>query len=83
MKEVTIYTLRGCPYCVRAKALLGSKGSAFAEIDVSSDPAAKAEVQARTGHRTFPQVFVAGEFVGGCDDLHALDREGRLDPLLA
>jgi glutaredoxin 3 len=83
MASVVIYTLRGCPYCVRAKGLLESKGTAFDEIDVSGDYAERVAVCGRTGHRTFPQVFIDGRFVGGCDELHALEREGQLDVMLA
>ena len=83
MNPVLIYTLTGCPYCVRAKALFAAKGKAYREIDVSADYDERARVSARTGHRTFPQIFIGDRFIGGCDDLHALDRAGELDPLLA
>lgn len=83
MKTVVLYTLAGCPFCTRAKALFDSKGAAFQEIDVSADPEERQLVSRRTGHRTFPQIFIGEEFVGGCDDVQALDRAGRLDPLLA
>lgn len=82
MQPVRIYTIGGCPFCVRAKALLGSKGCRYDEVDVSSDPDERARLNGRTGHGTFPQIFIGEEFVGGCDELHALDRAGRLDPLL-
>lgn len=80
---VEIYTLRSCPFCVRAKALLDAKGVRYREVDVSSDEDGRRGVSGRTGHRTFPQIFIGGRFVGGCDELHALDRAGGLDPLLA
>lgn len=83
MVPVTIYTREGCGYCVRAKALLNKKGAAFTEIDAGSDPALKAEMMQRSGRTTFPQIFLGTTHVGGCDDLYALDAEGRLDGLLA
>lgn len=84
MADVVIYTKPGCPYCVRALALLERKGIAPTEIVASNDPARKAEMIERSGGRmTFPQIFVDGRHIGGCDELHALDARGDLDPLLA
>ncbi len=83
MVPVTIYTREGCGYCVRAKALLTKKGAAFNEIHAGADPALKAEMVQRSGRTTFPQIFLGETHVGGCDDLYALDAEGRLDTLLA
>lgn len=83
MKPVLIYTLSGCPYCVRAKALLDSKEAPYREVDVSADFAERSRISSETGQRTFPQIFIGDRFVGGCDDLHALERAGELDPLLA
>jgi glutaredoxin 3 len=84
MKRIRLYTSQICPYCVRAKALLKKKGAAFEEIDVSLDPAARQEMLARSGGaRTVPQIFIGETHVGGCDELYALEREGKLDPLLA
>lgn len=84
MKPVTIYTTPFCGYCFAAKRLLTEKGVTFEEIDVSADPARRAEmVQRASGRRTVPQIFVGGEGVGGFDDIAALDRAGRLDALLA
>lgn len=83
MVPVTIYTREGCGYCVRAKALLNKKGAAFTEIDAGSDSALKGEMMQRSGRSTFPQIFLGNTHVGGCDDLYALDAEGRLDALLA
>ncbi|NBC36136.1 glutaredoxin 3 [Novosphingobium sp. FSY-8] len=81
--KVEIYTQWGCPYCVRAKALLDAKGVAYDEIDVTMDTAKRAEMQARKpGARTVPQVFVNDVALGGCDDIHALDAKGELDPIL-
>lgn len=83
MQPVEIYTSPLCGYCHAAKALLARKGAAFTEIDVSRDPARRAQmIQRANGGRTVPQIFIAGRHVGGCDDLHALDRAGKLDPLL-
>jgi len=82
MVDVRIYTTRWCPYCHRAKALLEKRGVAFEEID-ASDPEKRAWLAEQTGSRTVPQIFIAGVPVGGCDDLHALDRAGELAPILA
>ena len=84
MKRVEIFTTPTCPYCAAAKSLLRKKGVAFEETDVSRDPALRQSMTARAGgRRTVPQIFIGGAHVGGCDDLHALDRAGRLDPMLA
>jgi len=84
MKPVEIYTTQSCPYCHAAKALLRKKGAAFTEIDVGREPRLRSAMTARSGGGvTVPQVFIGGQHVGGCDDLHALDHAGRLDPLLA
>jgi glutaredoxin 3 len=84
MQPVEIYTTPLCGYCHAAKRLLTQKGVAFTEIDVSRDPAQRAAMVERSGgRRTVPQIFIGGRHVGGCDDLHALDRAGGLDPLLA
>jgi glutaredoxin 3 len=84
MKPVEIYTTQSCPYCHAAKALLRKKGAAFTEIDVGREPALRAAMTARAqGRRTVPQIFIGGQHVGGCDDLHDLDHAGKLDPLLA
>jgi glutaredoxin 3 len=84
MKAVEIYTTPTCPYCQAAKRLLTRKGVAFAEIDVSRDPALRRAMTNRAGGRTsVPQIFIAGTHVGGCDDLHDLDEARRLDMMLA
>ena len=83
MTPVVIYTLRSCPFCVRAKALLDSKAASYTEIDVTADYDERGRVSNRSGHPTFPQVFIGDAFVGGYDELVALDRAGRLDPMLA
>ena len=83
MPPVDIYTTRWCPYCHAAKALLTRKGVAFNEIDASSSSVRQAMIQRANGRSTVPQIFVGAVHVGGCDDLHDLDHDGRLDPLLA
>lgn len=84
MPAVEIYTSRFCPYCEAAKALLTKKGVAFAEIDVDRHAGKRAEMVRRAGGgMTVPQIFIGTVHVGGCDELHALERAGRLDSLLA
>ena len=84
MDTVTIYTTSTCPYCHAAKDLLRKKGVGFHEIDVSGKPGERRTMTERAGGRTsVPQIFVGTHHVGGCDDLYALERAGRLDPLLA
>jgi glutaredoxin 3 len=80
--EVIVYVTDYCPYCTRAKGLLKRKGVAFTEIDVTNDPEKRAWLLEKTGQRTVPQIFIDGVSVGGSDDIHALDRAGKLDPLL-
>lgn len=82
--RIDIYTQFGCGYCVRAKKLLDSKGVDYTEHDVTFGGAEKAQMLQRApGARTVPQIFIGETHVGGCDDLHALERAGRLDALLA
>ena len=83
MTDVTIYTREYCGYCSRAKALLQSKGVEFVEHDATYSQELRAEMIAKAnGRSTFPQIFINGEHVGGCDELHALDRDGKLDTML-
>ncbi len=83
-KTIDIYTKFGCPYCSRAKQLLSAKGAAFEEIDVTMGGASREAMVARApGARTVPQIFIGGTYVGGCDDLFALDGAGKLDSMLA
>lgn len=82
MVPVRLYTTPICPYCARAKALLTGKGVAFEEVDVYMDAAARKEMFEKSGRRTVPQIFIGDRHIGGCDDLHALDAAGGLDPLL-
>ena len=81
---IDIYTIRYCPYCADAKDLLSRKGVEFHEIDASGNREIRAEMIARAnGRSTYPQIFVGATHVGGCDELHALEGEGKLDALLA
>lgn len=83
MQAVKMYTTAVCPYCVRAKQVLKSKGvEQIEEIRIDTDPAARAHMMEVTGRRTVPQIFVGDTHVGGCDDLIALDAKGELLPLL-
>ena len=77
-----MYTTSWCPYCERARSLLERKQVTFEEIDIDARPDARTEMVARSGRRTVPQIFIGETHVGGCDDLHALEAGGRLDPLL-
>lgn len=80
---IEIYLTRWCPFCTRARMLLDSKGVDYAAIDVDTDPDLRRQMMARAGRHTVPQIFIGDTHVGGCDDLYALEREGKLDPLLA
>jgi glutaredoxin 3 len=80
---IEIYTRPGCGYCTAAKSLLTRKNAAFTELSVASNPAYRDEMDDRAGSgATFPQIFIGQTHVGGCDELYALDREGKLDGLL-
>jgi glutaredoxin 3 len=82
--NIEIYTWSMCPFCIRAKALLNKKGVEFTEYCIDGDEAARAKMAARAnGRRSLPQIFIDDQHVGGCDDLHALESQGRLDPLLS
>jgi glutaredoxin 3 len=83
MAKVEMYSTMWCPYCARARALLERKGVAFTEIDLMEEPGRRDEMIRRAnGRTTVPQIFIDGVHVGGSDDLAALDRAGKLDPLL-
>jgi glutaredoxin 3 len=83
MTDVTIYTREYCGYCSRAKSLLEAKGVEYIEHDATYSQELREEMIAKaSGRATFPQIFINGEHVGGCDDLHALDRQGKLDAML-
>jgi glutaredoxin 3 len=82
--KVEVYSTSYCPYCIRAKALLSSKGVAFEEIDVTDDPGLRARmVELSGGRRTVPEIFINGKIIGGCDELYELEQTGELDELLA
>ena len=84
MARVEIYTKFGCPYCSRAKALLGQKGIQYEEYEINSVPGKRDEMLERSnGRHTVPQIFIDGRHVGGSDDLAELERAGKLDPMLA
>jgi glutaredoxin 3 len=82
MALIEIYTSPTCGYCHAAKRLLNQKGAAFTEIDLWREPDRRAEMMQRAGRHTVPQIFIDGKHIGGCDDIHALDHAGGLDPLL-
>ena len=84
MPKITIYTTMLCPYCVMAKRLLKQKGASFDEINIGMSSSKRMEMQQRAGGKhTVPQIFIDEQHVGGCDELYALERVGKLDPLLA
>ena len=84
MSQDTIYTKPYCPFCIRALRLLETKGAAYDEIEAAFDPDKRQEMIQRSGGRaTFPQIFIGGRHIGGCDDLVALERAGELDSLLS
>ena len=84
MPRIEIYSTPWCPYCIAAKRLLDRKGVAYVDTDVSGNAQLRQEMMQRAnGRYTVPQIFIDGVHVGGCDDLHALDRAGKLDPMLA
>jgi glutaredoxin 3 len=83
MARIEIYTTPFCGYCARAKGLLDSKGAAYEEMDVMEDAAKRAEMRERSKRTTVPQIFINGQHIGGSDELAALERAGKLDPLLA
>lgn len=83
MQPVTIYTTPFCGFCHAAKRLLNSKDVTFNEIDVSRDPELKQEMMTKSGRHTVPQIWVGETHVGGFDELNALERAGKLDPLLS
>jgi glutaredoxin 3 len=83
MAHVTIYTRPFCGYCARAIALLGDKGVDFTEVEAGMDPKLRQEMMDRSGRTTFPQIFVGEQHIGGCDEMMALERDGKLDQMLA
>jgi glutaredoxin 3 len=83
MADIVIYTRPFCGFCGRALKLLNDKGAAFTEIEAGMDPEKRREMVERSGRSTFPQIFINGDHIGGCDELVALDRAGGLDPLIS
>ena len=84
MQVVKMYTTAVCPFCIRAKQILKSKGVAtIEEIRIDTDPVAREQMMQSTGRRTVPQIYIGSTHVGGCDDLMALDKSGELTPLLS
>lgn len=83
MQHIEIYSKSYCPFCQRAIALLNIKGTNYKIIDVTEDKQRELEMQKRSGRSTVPQIFIGSRLIGGCDDLFALDEQGKLDPLLA
>jgi glutaredoxin 3 len=78
-----MYATAACPFCQSAERLLLSKGAQIDKIRVDLQPERRAEMQQKSGRRTVPQIWIGERHIGGCDDLHALDRAGKLDPILA
>ena len=84
MADVIIYTRPFCGYCARAISLLTQKGVPFTEIEAGMDPDKRSEMVKRSnGRNTFPQIFIGGAHIGGCDEMMALERAGKLDPMLS
>lgn len=83
MNEIIVYSKNYCPYCARAKELLLQKKQSVTEFDIEVHPELRAEMISKSnGRTTVPQIFINGQHIGGCDDLYALDNEGKLDKLL-
>ncbi|MEI6428907.1 MAG: glutaredoxin 3 [Pseudanabaena sp. ELA607] len=84
MAKVEIYTWQTCPFCIRAKVLLDRKGVAYTDYKIDGDEAARQAMAARgtDGKRSVPQIYINDQHIGGCDAIHALDAQGKLDPLL-
>jgi len=83
MANIVIYSTSYCPYCVRAKDLLKRKGQTYTEISAEDDKVREEMIQKAGGRRTVPQIFIDDRHIGGFDDLYALDKDGKLDPLLS
>lgn len=82
MKKIIIYTTSTCPYCTRAKALLDKKKLPYQEINAENEKIRAEMINKANGHKTVPQIFIENIHIGGCDDLYALDKKGKLDQLL-
>jgi len=83
MTRVLMYVTASCPYCIAAERLLSGKGAGIDKIRVDLEPQRRVEMAQKSGRRTVPQIWIGDTHVGGCDELHELDRAGKLDPLLA
>ncbi|TDQ37083.1 glutaredoxin 3 [Thiopseudomonas denitrificans] len=83
MNTIVIYCSNWCPYCIRAKQLLDSKGAVYEEVSVDGKPDVRAAMAQKAGRTSVPQIWIGEQHVGGCDDLFALERAGKLDALLA
>ena len=82
LPKILMYTTASCPFCQSAERLLAEKGVAVEKIRVDLEPARRAEMMKKSGRRTVPQIWIGARHVGGCDDLYALERDGKLDSLL-
>jgi glutaredoxin 3 len=82
MSKVLMYCTAACPFCQSAERLLRDKGVEIDKVRVDLEPARRGEMVQKSGRRTVPQIWIGARHIGGCDDLHALDRAGKLDPLL-
>lgn len=82
MTTIIMYSTGYCPYCVKARELLNKKNAPFTDIRIDLQPELREEMIAKSNRHTVPQIFINGHHVGGCDDLHALEAQGKLDPLL-
>lgn len=82
MVNVLIYTRKMCGFCTAAKSLLSRKKASFKEFDGTFDKKIRQEMMSKSGRHTFPQIFINGNHIGGCDELHELERQGKLDPML-
>ena len=82
MKQVKVYSTSYCPYCIKAKQLLKSKGIPFQEIDLTNNAELRDQVSSETGHQTVPMIFIGDHFIGGFDSLNSLSQNGELDKLL-
>ncbi|MCW8444652.1 glutaredoxin 3 [Fluoribacter gormanii] len=82
MAEIIMYSTGYCPYCVKARELLQQKHASFTDIRIDLQPELRDEMITKSGRRTVPQIFINGQHVGGCDDLYALEAQGKLDQLL-
>ncbi|WP_298625716.1 glutaredoxin 3 [uncultured Legionella sp.] len=82
MSEVIMYSTGYCPYCIKAKELLNRKNIPFTDIRIDMHPERREEMIIKSGRHTVPQIFINGQAIGGCDDLHALEHQGKLNELL-